>query len=209
MNLASGTQIRLIQEAPTQAGTISRELSLETDAVLVTLWASSVDGTLDVSVYALTDTGKETILFTFPQLSAGTTDLLLRKSGVATQRVRVVATYSDACDYEIYTRAVTTAGESTARLLGASNLRTSTASVTTSAAVLIASSLTDRSGLMIKNTSASDKIFIAESLVKATSLLGYPVDAGESLGMDVAAGVTIYAVSSSGTIDIRILEAGG
>lgn len=77
------------------------------DSLLATLWVNSISsGTLDVSVYTLTDTGKEQLLFSFPTQSAPSTNLLLKMDGTGLQRFRIQATYTGVCDYEIYIRAV-------------------------------------------------------------------------------------------------------
>jgi hypothetical protein len=108
----SGTQERLIYEATSGAGSTSREGSVMSDSLLATLWVNSItSGTLDVSVYTLTDTGKELLLFSFPTQAAPSTNLLLKMDGTGLQRFRVQVTYTGVCSYEVYIRAV--AGAST------------------------------------------------------------------------------------------------
>lgn len=104
-----GTQERILTEATAGAGITSREGSIRSDSLLATLWVNSVtSGTLDVSVYTLTDTGKEILLCTFPTQSAPSVNLMLRTPSMASmQRFRIQAVYTGVCDYEIYVRAVT------------------------------------------------------------------------------------------------------
>lgn len=204
-----GTQDRLIAESTTQAGTTSKEGSISSDSLLCTLWVDSVtSGSLDVSVFTLTDNGKEVLLFSFPSISAPTVNLLMKKSGISMQRFRVVATYTGSCSYEVYIRAVAGAGESSTRIIGAANLSTSSATVTTTPSVLIASALTDRNGLTLRNYAGGGVLHVSESLSKLTAD-SWPVGPGEVWSLDIAAGVTIYAVASSGSIDVRIAESGG
>lgn len=178
------------------------------DTVLVTLWATSVAATLTVEVYAFTDTGKDVLLFSFPVLNAGTTDLLLKRASIATQRVYIKATYAGACDYEVYVRAIS-GGISDARILGAGSLRVSQADIPPVATLLIPAALTDRAGIVIKNWSTSGNLYLAESLAKAIAMGGWPLAPRDIIAMDVDAGVSIYAISDAGTLDIRIIEAGG
>lgn len=208
MILHPGTQERLITETTTGLGVTSREGSIQSDSLLATLWVNSVSsGNLSVAVYTMTDNGKEVLLFTFPTLTAPTVNLLLKKSGISMQRFRVVATYSGICDYEVYIRAVEGAGESSARILGSDSLRTTSAAVTTSPALLIPASLTDRNGLVIKNWSNAGNLFVSEDSGKLPAD-AYPLGPKDALALDVAAGVEIYAVSDLGTLDIRIAESG-
>jgi hypothetical protein len=81
--------------------------SVHSDSVLATLWVNSISsGSLTVSVYTLTDSGKEILLFEFPILTAASTNLIMKKSGVSLQRFRVEATYSGVCSYEVYVRSI-------------------------------------------------------------------------------------------------------
>ena len=205
--LHPGVQLRLLSESPVTSGTKSASLNIQSDAVLVTLFASSVSGTLDVQVYASTGDG-EALLFEFPQLSAATTNLLLRRSSITTASVRVVAVYSAACTYSITVRAVS-AGSSDTRILGASDMEVSQVTVGTSTMLLIPSALTDRSGLLIKNWSNTQTVYIGETAAKAVVGVGYPLGPKDAVAMDVSAGVEVYIVSDAPAADIRIIQAGG
>lgn len=204
-----GTQERVIAEAPASAGTTVIDGSIRSDSLLATLWVNSSAGDLDVTFYTLTDTGRESELFHFPTLSSGTTDPLLKKSGVSLQRFRIRVSYTGACDYEIYVRAISGVGESSTRIISSNDWKTSQQDVTTTPAILIAASLTDRNGVLVKNWDGTGTVYIAESLVKADPSLGYPLAPKDALAMDIAAGATIYAVGTQATVDIRIVESGG
>lgn len=209
MLIHADTQERLLVETTTGAGSTSRQGSISSDSLLATLWVDSISsGTLSVSVYTLTDNGKQVLLFSFPDITAGSTDLLLKKAGVSMQRFLVVANYTGVCSYEIYIRAITGAGESSTKLVGAANLQVTQTTVGTSAQVLIPSSLTDRSGLVIRNWSSTGNLYVSDSLANANTAVAYPIGPKEQLGLDVAAGAVIYAISDSGNLDIRIAEAG-
>ena len=208
MLIETDTQVQLISESPGGAGVTSREGSIKSDSLVATLWADTVLNTLDVSVYTLTDTGKQFLLFSFPTLSSGTTTLILKKAGISLQRFLVVATYSDACTYEVYIRAVSTAGSADASVLGAADLSTSQTNIDASGPqILIPAALVDRQGLVVKNWSTSGNLFLSETAAKLPGQ-AYPLAPRDSIGMDIGAGITIYAISDAGTIDVRIAEAG-
>jgi hypothetical protein len=206
--LHPGVQYRLLNEQPVTAGSVSRDINLQSDAILVTLFATSVTGTLDLDVYATAEDGQEALLFSFPQLSAATTNLLLRRSSVATSRIRIAVSYSDACVYNVHVRAVNS-GSSDTRILGSESFEVSQITIGTTPVVLIPSALNDRSGLVIKNWSSTQTLYIAETSGKASASVGYPLAPKDALAMDVAAGVTIYAVSDAPGADVRLAQVGG
>ena len=106
MSLQVGTQQQLLSETTAGAGSTTREISIESDSALVTLYASVVTGSLTVSLYALTEVGREKFLQSFPVLVAPTTELLLQRTVTTTARLKVVATYTGVTSYEVQVRAV-------------------------------------------------------------------------------------------------------
>jgi hypothetical protein len=196
----------LIDEATSGAGTTEVQASIEGDSVVVSLFAEVVTGTLDVTVYTLTEDGKELEIISFPQLSAPTSELLLKKAALAMSRIRVEATYTGQATYEVRAKPIS-AGETSVRLLGASEGKASQITIPSTATVLIPASLTDRSGLIVKNFDNSKTIYLGYTLAETTTGNGYPLGPQESMGMDIAAGVTIYAISDSPSADVRIMEA--
>lgn len=199
----------MISEAPTMAGGTSKDGSIRSDSLVATLWVNSTAGTLTVTVYTLTDEGKEVELFHFPDIVAGSTNLLLKKSGVSLQRFRIQANYTGACDYEIYVRAVQGLGESSTRILGASDWRVSQQNVGTTPVILIGASLEDRNGVLVKNWDDTGTLYISESLLTATAGTGYPLAPKDALALDIAAGASVYAVGDEPVVDVRITESGG
>lgn len=226
MLITKGVQDRVIAEVTTGAGSTSREGSVNSPAILASLYVNSVTaGTLTVSVYTMTDVGKESLLFTFPVIAAPTVNLLLRRSGDTLQRFRVVADYTGICDYEVYIRATESGGTQDVNILGQpidvnvindidvtivppSQWQTSQQTVTTTAALLIPAAIADRKGILIKNWSAGTDVFLGESLAAANTASGYPLSARDAVALDISAGSAVYAVTSSGTADIRIVQAG-
>lgn len=209
MLLHPGIQSRVINETTVGPGSTSVDGSIQSDSLIATLWVSSISsGSLTVSVYTLTDEGKELLLFSFPAVTAVSTNLLLRKAGVSMQRFKVVATYTGICEYEVYVRAVEGVGESSVKIIGSTALVTSTETVTSTPGVLIPAALTDRNGLSLLNYSGGGTLFLSEDISKLPAQ-AWPVPPGGGWSLDIQAGVTIYAVSSSGSLEIRIAESGG
>lgn len=208
-NIEAGSQVRLISESTSAAGVTQKECSVQSDTVLVTLWAESITGSLTVTVYAFTDEDyqRKVALFTFPSLTAPTSFLLQKRASVTTAKVLVEATYTGACNYEIFLRAVQ-AGLVETRIVGASSLRMSQKDITTSVDTLLSASLTDRAGIVIKNWSAAGNLFIGGLTGEADISVGYPLGPKDALAIDLAAGQALYAVAESGTIDVRISESG-
>lgn len=210
MLIHEGTQERLISETTAGAGSTAREGSVASDTLLVSLWVNSVDsGSLTVTAYTLTDEGKQVQIISFPALTTGTTDLLLKKSAISLQRFKIVATYTGACSYEVYVRAIS-AGETTARILGSANWAVNQATVGVSPMLLIPAVLSDRRGLIIRNHStAGQTLYVGESLATAAIAVGYPITPGEAFAVDLESGAAIYAVSDNAGADARYAQAGG
>lgn len=210
MFLTKGTQERLIVETTAGAGTTSKEGSIGSDTLLVSLWVDSISsGNLVVTVYTLTDENKQVKIIQFPEITAGTTELLLKKSAVSLQRYRVIATYSGSCSYEIYVRAIS-AGETNTRILGSASWSIGKSTVGIEPALLIPAAINDRRGLIIKNNSGSNQIvYLGESLDKATVADGFPIVPGESFAVDLESGAAVYAVSDIADADVRYAQAGG
>lgn len=211
MALNPGKTERIISETTTGSGQTSREGAIISDSLLATLWVDSISsGTLTVTVYTLTDSNKEVELFSFPVLSAPTSNILLKKAGISLQRYRIRATYTGACSYEIHVRAISGIGESSTKILGSQNWAVGKAVVGTSPQLLIPAAILDRRGFIIRNNSSSDQvIYVAESSAAATVSTGFPILLGESLSVDVASGAEIYVVSSAAGADVRYAQAGG
>lgn len=210
MLIHEGTQERLIAETTSGAGATSKEGSVASDTLLVSLWVNSISsGSLTVTAYTLTDEGKQVQIISFPVLTSGTTDLLLKKSAISLQRFKVTATYTGACSYEVYVRAIS-AGETTARILGSSNWSVNQATVGTTPQLLIAGAIADRRGLMIRNNSSANQIvYVGESAATATVANGFPIIPGESFAVDLESGAAVYAVSDIAGADVRYAQAGG
>lgn len=207
--ISQGHTHTILNEAVTEAGQSVKRFITETDSILVSLFVESIAGDLDVVVTTFDDAGQELDVITFPTQSAPTVNLLLRKAGTTLSNVKVTTTYSDAVTYRVTVRAITSgSGDVSVKIAGADSATASQVDVTTSATLVIPAALTDRAGLVLKNN-GSAAVYVGFTALQAASSTGYPLAPGEALGMDISAGVEIYAISSSGTQDLRVLEAGG
>lgn len=207
--LHAGKTGLVMSECPTAAGSKTVTFTTDADTILVSLYAESVSGTLDVEVFTVGKDGQELSVISFPQLSAATSEILLKKAATTLDNIKVVATYSDAAKFDIRAKGLGV-GELNARLLGASDGRTSQTDIPdTGATLIVPAAFTDRAGMVLKNFNAigGATLYIGFTAAEATVAAGYPIVAGESLGIDMAAGVAIYGISSSGDTDVRILEA--
>lgn len=211
MLLHPGVQERLFIEAPTAAGTLTKEISVQSDTVMVTLFVDSTAGDLTVNVWGFTDDAyqRKILLFSFPTISSPTTNLVLKRAAITTARVLVEAVYTDTCSYEIYVRAIM-AGLSETKILGAAGLTMSQKDVPTGAPTnIIPASLQDRAGVVVKNWSSSGTVYLGATTLEATISNGYPLGPKDAIAVDVSAGVSIYGVADAGVVDLRLSQSGG
>lgn len=207
--LPPGKIITVLDQVEIAANTRIARFTLDADSVLVSLFVESLtSGTVDVEVWTETEEGKESRVIAFPTISSVTTELLLRKAAACLSRVYVKVVNTGACTYEVRARGIT-AGELSVRIQGASAGSASSTTASTTPAVLIPVNLNERTALIIKNFNDSvGTLFIGFTLAEATVTDGYPIRPTESLGIDIESGTSIYAVTDTGTVDVRLLQAG-
>ncbi len=209
MILKTGLQEVVIRSAPVAGGTLVRDISIQSDAALFLLWVNSTAGDITVEVYGILDSdNREVLLATFPKINQPSTEISQKRTGTAPTRLRVRVTFTAACDFELSARAVST-GSSDTKILGGASLKVSKKTVNSVASLLVPSSLIDRSAIAIKNWSSSGTIYIGETIAKANQNTGWPIGPKDALGIDIQAGVELYAIAVDGPCDIRIIESGG
>lgn len=209
MLLKTGLQELVFRLSPVAAGVATQDISIQSDAALFLLWVDSIVGTLTIDVYGILDNGdRDVLLLSFPIISATTTELVQKRTGTVPTRLRIVATYTGACSFELAARAVST-GSSDTRILGGSSLRMSRKTVNNVAGLLLPASLVDRAAVAIKNWSSAGIIYVGETIAKANQNNGWPIGPKDALALDIQAGVEIYAVAVDGPCDVRIIESGG
>lgn len=211
MLINSGVQTQVLKVSTLEAGNSYKDFAIQSDAVLLTLYVKQITGTLQVSLVALNSDNSvlSPALLEFPEVLAPTTNLLIERTGVIPATLRVVATYTGSCIFEVNARAVS-AGTSDTKILSASSWQVSQVTVNTTPVLLIPSAILDRRGFIIRNHSSSSQIlYIAQDAVTATVGTGFPVPPGETFSVDVASGAEVYGVASEDNADIRYAQAGG
>lgn len=211
MILKTGLQEIVLRASPVSGGTITKDLSIQSDAALFMLWVNSTAGDITVEVFGILDSdGREVLLATFPKINAPSTEILQKRTGTAPTRLRVKVTHIGACDFELSARAVST-GSSDTRILGGASLKVSQKTIGPAPSLLVPASLVDRTAVALKNWSPNHTIYVAETEAKANINDGWPIGPKDALGLDIQAGVELYASTSNNnhTCDIRIIESGG
>lgn len=107
-----GTSERLLFETTSGSGVTSREISIQSDQALVSYWVGSITGSLTIDVYHKIDEGKEELVLSFGPITTPSTVLVSDVTGVVNARLRIQATYTGICSYEVYVRAVDSAAGS-------------------------------------------------------------------------------------------------
>lgn len=197
-----------MRETPAAAGVITRDISIQSDAALFLLWVNSTAGDVTVEIYGILADNKEVFVLSFPKVNQPSTEILQKRTGTVPTRLRIKVTHTGSCDIELYVRAVST-GSSDTRILGGASLKVSKKTVNSVPSLLVPSSLVDRAAIAIKNWSTSGTIYIGETVAKANQNNGWPIGPKDALGIDIQAGVELYAVAVDGPCDIRIIESGG
>lgn len=209
--LAAGVQAKMVdlQTTPGTSNTYIKEFNIESDALALGVWVNSVGagGSATVKVYTLPEDGKPVVVISVTPITAPTTSLRFQKSAIVLQRLRIEVEVQEDVDIQIYARAINAAGEASTRLLGASNIQVSQIDVSTTPVVVLPADTVDRVGVVLKNWSASGDLYTAETSIKATTALGFPVGPKGVLVVNVEAGAEIWGYSPNGPVDIRIMEA--
>lgn len=207
--LGEGKEFQVMDITAAGAGTSTQAFNIDAESVLFSLYVGSVTGDLTVTAYTTGLDEQETEIVVFPTISAPTSELLLKKAAATLQKIRVVATYTGACSFNLRARGVS-AGASSVKIEGATGFRVSKKSVTTTASALLPASLADRTAIHIINIDPIATLWVAETSGKASATDGAPIYAnGGNLTIDLAAGSTIYGAVTAGTLDVRIIETSG
>lgn len=204
-------QVVVLEEAPSGAGTVEKYIIVESESVLASLYAESVSGDLDIKIYTLGLSGQlsEPVL-EFPTLTSPTADLLLRQAARTMRVIRVVATYTDSCEFNLTLRGIR-AGTASVIIEGAATFEASQIDIDNSGPqVVVASSLDDRKGILVINNSVagSATLYVGGTMAQAVTGTGTPIRPGGNLTVNLAAGAELYGVSDGTDIDVRISQIG-
>lgn len=214
--LQIGKTANIIDEAATEAGTTSRDIAVDSDSIIASIWVESVSGDLDVTVYTYDDVGQETEVIVFPTISAPTSKIQIRKASTTLANIRVEANYTAAVDYRVTLKGIRSgSGDTAIKIAGYGEGSTTSVSLPAdTTTLLIPSSLTDRAGINMRNWGdgsggGNTIVYLGFSAAEATPGLGWPMQVGEGLAIDLDDGVELYAHAAGGTADMRVLQAGG
>ena len=79
--------------------------------------------------------------------------------------------------------------------------------VTSTAATVPATALTDRNSIIIFNTSSTDTIYIGNSDVTSSGVKeGWIVDPGSYFSVDITESISLFAISSVASVSVKIME---
>jgi hypothetical protein len=202
----SGKIITAIKEAKSGPGVTNKIVAISAEGALISLFVNSLSGSLNITVYTLTEDGKRQKLFDFPQVNTSTPELVIKTISPTLNLIEIVCTYNGPCDYEVHVRGITS-GQVSSRLLSPSTLSAKQVVMGTLPSVLIPATTETRSAVIIRNTSAG-VLYLGGTLSEATLATGFPVASGESIVIDIAGGQAVYAIGTVVGMDIRYMEAG-
>jgi len=206
--LETGKIIQIMSETTSGAGTLTRVFTLDSDTFQTSLFVSSVSGSLSITISTITGEGKEKEVITYDNITTPSTELSLKKAATAMGIIKATAVFTGAGTFELKAKGLSS-GETSAKIQSANVAKASQITIYTNSAILLPAALSDRKGVIVKNNSNNGTLYIGFSQIQAASSTGYPLGKGEALSLDIGAGATLWAVASSGLIDVRIIEAGG
>lgn len=207
--LQAGKTITVLAETTLSAGSQSRTFTIDSDTFQTSLFVSSITGQLDISIYTVTQEGREKQVISYPTILTPSTELSLKRAASSMGVVRVVAIYTGACSFELKAKGLSN-GLMSATIQSATTAKASQISVNGTPTILLTAALIDRKGVIIKNNGAGTHVlYLGFSEAQASTGTGYPLGKGEALSMDLTPGAVLWAVSGNGSIDVRIIEAGG
>jgi hypothetical protein len=207
--LETGKTILVMGESPSGAGSLSRVFTLDSDTFQTSLFVSSISGSLTVVLSTITGEGKEKEVITYSNITSPSTELDLKKAATAMGVIKATATFTGACSFELRAKGLSS-GETSAKIQSANVARATKVIVPTPGKILLTAALSDRKGVIIRNWSSTNTLYIGFSISEANPSNGYPIKPQEALAIDIGAGAALYGdIQNAGTADVRIIEAGG
>lgn len=206
--LEAGKTILIMGESPSGAGSLSRVFTLDSDTFQTSLFVSSISGSLTVVLSTITGEGKEKEVITYSDITEPSTELALKKAATAMGIIKATATFTGACSFELRAKGLSS-GETSAKIQSANTARATKVIVPTPGKILLTAALSDRKGVIIRNWSSTNTVYIGFSISEANPANGYPIKPQEALAIDIGAGAALYGdIQNAGTADVRIIEAG-
>lgn len=206
--LEAGKTILIMGESPSGAGSLSRVFTLDSDTFQTSLFVSSISGSLTVVLSTITGEGKEKEVITYSDITEPSTELALKKAATAMGIIKATATFTGACSFELRAKGLSS-GETSAKIQSANTARATKVIVPTPGKILLTAALSDRKGVILRNWSTTNTVYIGFSISEANPANGYPIKPQEALAIDIGAGAALYGdIQNAGTADVRIIEAG-
>lgn len=207
--LETGKTILVMGESPASAGSLTRIFTLDSETFQTSLFVSSIIGSLTVTLSTITGEGKEKEIITYSNITVPSTQLDLKKAATAMGVIKATATFTGACSFELRAKGLSS-GETSAKIQSANVARATKVIVPTPGKILLTAALSDRKGVIIRNWSSTNTVYIGFSISEANPGNGYPIKPQEALAIDIGAGAALYGdIQNAGTADVRIIEAGG
>ena len=221
--LLPGKELEVIKLSETAGGSREIHFKTEADTILASLQASIVSGTVSVEFFTEGDSedtpGNRVSIIQFPTLSAPTDELLLRKAASTLNKIRVVITWTGEATLSIYAKGISV-GETTVNIAGAGGADNYGIAMDTTPRLLIPVALIDQNNVSIVNNSTAGgaTLYVGfKPTITATSTAtpgttddnaATPVPPGGSIGLNVTAGLTVYALTDAGIADVRVIQLG-
>jgi hypothetical protein len=204
--LEQGRTITVISETVYGSGVTKKLISSVADGALISLFVTSITGSLSVRVLTETSDGKNYELFTFPTVTAPSTALTLKTASPTMTNLRFEVTYNGDVTYELHARGVAS-GEVSAKFVSPASASANKVTVGTLPTVIIPATTSNRSAVLLRNLSATGTIYLGFSVAQATESTGFPLFPGEHFMISIAGGQPLYGLGTVADMDIRYVEA--
>lgn len=204
--LEQGRTMTVISETVYGTGVTKKTISSISDGALISLFVTSITGNLSIRVMTETSDGKSYELFNFPTVTAPTSALTLKTAAPTMGNITIEATYNGDVTYEVHARGIAS-GEVSAKVVSPASARTGRVLVSTVPTLIIASSNSNRSAILLRNTDENGTLYIGFSEAQASFANGFPVLPGENFMLNIAGGQALYGIGTVSPMDIRYVEA--
>jgi hypothetical protein len=101
-----GETRQIIKASTTGAGLEKKYFTIQGDGLAISVWVTSITGTLDIRVYTEGDEGQRKLIHTVSTISAPTPELLIEKIGCPMSTLYLEAEYSGAVEYTVAVRSI-------------------------------------------------------------------------------------------------------
>lgn len=204
--LEQGRTITVISETVYGSGVTKKLISSVADGALISLFVSSITGSLSVRVLTEVGDNKNYELFTFPLVTAPTSSLTLKTAAPTMTNLRFEVTYNGDVTYEIHARGIAS-GEVAAKVVSPASAKTGRVLVSTVPTLIIPASTSNRSAILLRNTDENGTLYLGFTEAQASFANGFPVLPGENFMLNIAGGQALYGIGTVSPMDIRYVEA--